>query len=258
MKPFHLLIASLCFAAVAFAQSNDLNAALTTPQGTGTLFRFAPAHFSFTLPYYWTAISDTDLAAYKATLRETFPDRPIPNYVLAIQRKALFKFALPYALFEIEERPMPTLQEIEQERAAFSLNVRKAYLDLHRQGSFGEVKPMEAQFDPQRKVIIGYWEMVRTSDKRRIAALAAIFPCRYGYLRLHVFLPAGRQAEFLPVIDDLISSVTFDEGYGYDPSNAPARRRGLAPRTALLLFAVLALAWIALRVLARTPRRAKT
>jgi len=258
MKARRLLIASLCFATVAFAQSNDLNNALAPPQGTGTLFRFAPAHFSFTLPYYWTLISDTDLAAYKATLREMFPDRPIPNYVLAIQRKALFTFALPYALFEIEERPMPTLQEIEQERATFSLNVRKAYLALHRQGAFGEVKPMEAQFDPQRNVIIGYWEMFRASDKRRIAALAAIFPCRYGYLRLHVFLPADRQAEFLPVIEDLISSVIFDDGYRYDPSQAPKRRRALSPRTALLLFAVLALAWIALRVLARPPRRAKT
>lgn len=255
MSVLRLLLAAFCLAAIVYAQSNEVDESLAAPHGTGTFFRFAPAHFSFMMPYYWTAISDTDLVAYKQTLRETFPNRPVPNYVLAIQRKALFTFALPYAMFEVEERPMPTRQEIENERLAFADSVRKAYLDLHRQGRFGEVKPMDAQFDPQRNVIIGYWEMMRASDKRRIAAIAAIFPCRYGYLRLHVFLPADRQAELLPVIDDLISSVKFDEGYGYEPSQARPRRRGLSNRTALILFAALAVAWIGLRLAARSLQK---
>ncbi len=232
------------------AEVDELAAHPTPPHATGTVFRFAPAHFSFTMPYYWTAISDSDLAHYKATLREMFPNRPVPNYVLAIQRKALFTFALPYALFEVEERPMPTEEEIEAERSSFAQSIRRAYLDLHRQGAFGEIKPMEAQYDPIRNVIIAYWEMTRTSDRRRIAALAAIFPCRYGFLRLHVFLPAERQLDLLPVVEELINSVTFDEGFGYDPAQARPRRRGLSHTTALAIFAALAIVWIALRILA--------
>ncbi|MCX7846783.1 MAG: hypothetical protein N2595_01950 [bacterium] len=252
----HLVI--LIVAITAFhvrAVTNEHVVAEPVQEGTGTVFRFAPAHITFTLPYYWTVIPESELAAYKAKLRELFPQRPVPNYVLAVQRKALFTFALPYVLFEVEQRSMPTREEIEQERAVFADSVRKAYLDLHRQGMFGEVKPMDAQYDPQRNVIIGYWEMVRAGDKRRIAALAAIFPCRYGFLRLHIFLPADRQAELLPVIDELISSVTFDEGYGYDPKLLRKRRQALSPRTALLILAVLAIVWLALRLLVRRATR---
>lgn len=259
MQHRRLLFFSLLLATPLFSSTNVAPTEPSPSHATGTFFRFAPAHISFTLPYYWTVIPEADLLAYKATLRELFPNRPVPNYVLAIQRKALFKFALPYILFEIEERPMPTREEIENERRVFADSVRKAYLDLHRQGAFGEVKPMEAQYDPKRNVIIGYWEMTRASDKRRIAAMAVVFPCRYGFLRLHVFLPADQQLQLLPVIDELISSVTFDEGYAYVPQAAQARRPRLQPRTALLIFAVLAVIWFALRFLAasweRRPRR---
>ncbi len=252
MNRFALLVCAVSAAVCSFAETNHVAEAA---HGTGTLFRFAPARISFTLPYYWQVIADEKLAGYKETLRETFPGRPVPNYVLALQRRALFTFALPYALFEIEERSMPTPQELESERQSFADSVRRAYMALRQEGLFGEVKPLDAIYDARRHVIVGYWEMMRASDKRRIAAMAAIFPCRYGYLRAHFFLPAERQDEFLPAVEEIINSVTFDEGYGYEPGRGTRARRGLAPRTALLILAALFAAWFALRLAVRSARK---
>ena len=220
----------------------------------GSAFAFAPGHFSFRMPYYWTALADDQLALYKDSLRKQFPGRGVPNYVLGLQRKSLFTFSLPYALIELDNCGMPNPKQVEAECRAFSLSVARAYLPLHRSGQFGEVKPMEAVYYTNINVIIGYWQMVRARDNQRLACVSAIYPCGYGYARFHFFMDAGDQDTYLPIVERLIGSVSFDSGFAYKsatPADGTASSlRGM--RTTIVMVVVTMVIWLVVRILVRT------
>jgi hypothetical protein len=221
------------------------NATVTAPQ-TVTC---AAAHLTFALPDYWTVIPADKVTEYRQKLREMFPQRPVPNYVMAAQRKALFTFAMPYLLIELDDEPMPTIEAVQQEAAAFAANVRGAYVDLYRSNLFGEVKVMDAFYDDARHVIIGSWNMMRARDDRRIAAIDAIFPYRKGYVRFHFFLPAETQERDLPAVESVVDSVVFARDYAYRPV---AAGQGRPLRYALYsIVVVLGVVWVAMRFVMR-------
>lgn len=220
--------------------------------GAATWYHYAPGHFRFLLPYYWEVIPPDRVERYNTTLREQLPGRRVPQYDLAIQRKALLPFTLPYALVEIEERPMPTPQEIEAERAAYDMSVRRAYRDLHREGLFGEITPMPAIYDDQRHIILGYTHMRRASDNQKLTLITATHPARYGFVRFHYFLPYETETQYLSAVETVLTSLTFSAAYAYDPTLLDSRTFpsyfGMLLRSVIVILAVV---WLALRLASR-------
>jgi hypothetical protein len=212
-----LLAAGLVRAALADTQTVAIvTAAPPGPTGSA-VFVFAPGHVRLTVPAYWTVVPEQSLLKYLDTLRNSMPGRAVPNYVLALQRKALFDFALPYVLIELNPGPAPTRAQVEGELLGFQTSIGLAYSALHRAGKFGEVHVQPAIYDETRHVVIGRYSLVRGEDKRRLACVTAIFPYREGFLRLHGFMRFEDQEKYVPVVEALIASVQFDAGYAYVP-----------------------------------------
>jgi len=227
---------------------------LTNSVSTGKIFSYAPGHFKFVLPDYWQVIPDKALQSYKNILRKLYPGKPLQNYVLAIQRKALMDFAMPYALIEIEARPMPAVEEVEAEAINFAPNIRRAYIDLFKSNLFGEVKPMPAVYDPLNKVVVGYCSMFRAKDKQNLTTVTAIYPCRYGYVRFHFTFQQNTEEKYFPVIEEVIKSMKFDEGFAYDPSAAKKNSRGFNQMIYIIVI-VLAIVWFGFRIFGRRINR---
>ncbi len=224
---------------------------------TSTAFAFAPGHFTLMLPSYWTVLPEQALLKYLDTVRDTLPGRAVPNYVLALQRKALFDFALPYVLVELDSGPQPTRVQVEGEVLGFQNSLALAYGALHRAGKFGEVQVQPAVYDDQQHIIIGRYSLVRGEDKRRLACVTAIFPYRAGFVRLHGFMAYEDQATYAPVLDEIITGLRFDPGYAYQP--APVTVSPLAKHRTLFLGGLVSLmgVYLVLRfVAARGSRRA--
>ena len=248
-----MLVAFLAtaYAAFAAAGATQESVAATAARGAGTWYRCAEGHFRFVLPHYWTILPDEKVKQFKAKLRKSLPSRPVPDYILAFQRKALLSFTFPYALVEVQNGPMPTPADVEAERAGFAANVRSAYKDLHDKRMFGEVKAMPATYDTNAHVVVGFSQMTRAHDSRKISAVTAIYPCRYGYMRIHFFLPAEKEVTYLTPVETVITSVTFEAGYGYVPRSG---RQGTFKHMRYLLPAgvvVMGVIWIGMRMYAR-------
>ena len=236
MKCRWIYILTLLYAGAAFTASESQQ------------YDYTPGHVSFVVPAEWRIIPIDELETYKRKLGETFPGRPVPNYVAGMQRKALFTFELPYVLVEIEQRSMPSLEEIQAEKLSYAGNIHRAYLSLHRKGMFGEVKAMPAEYYPDRKVLLGYSEMTRARDKVRLAAITAVYPCQYGYLRMHFFINIEHRDRDMQAVDEIISSVSFDEPYSYVPHNKDVSSN--RPRNILYgSIAALACGWGIVRVI---------
>ncbi len=226
--------------------SNDL----TKTVSNGKVFSYAPGHFKFILPDYWQVIPGKVLQRYKDILRKLYPDKPVQNYVLAIQRKALMDFTMPYALIEIETRPMPTVEEVKAEAINFAPNIRRAYVDLFKSNLFGEVKPMPAVYDPENEVVVGYCSMFRAKDKQNLTTVTAIYPCRYGYVRFHFTFLQDTEEKYFPVIEDVIKSMEFDKGFTYDASAVKKNSRGFN-RMIYIIVIILAVVWFGFRIFGR-------
>lgn len=253
-----LFTAGISYAATGDAVSADMTATGSTVvvagvQSNTQTYVYAPGHVSFTVPAYWHIIPDRKLQSYKDKYKELIPGSPVPNYVVGMQRNALFTFSLPYALVELQQSSMPTLEEIQSETTTFDSSVRRAYIPLHRQGLFGEIKALPAEYDPVRQVILGYSEMTRSRDNIRMAAITAIYPCRYGYLRFHFFINTEYRDRDMPAIDEIISSVTFKEAYAYIPRRESVSSRQLR-QILYITIVVLACIWFGLRILGRRGR----
>jgi len=222
---------------------------------TGNLqYVCAPGHVSFIIPDQWRVISESELEPYKRKLGEAFPDRPVPNYIMGMQRKSLFTFSLPYMLVVLEKGTMPTLEEIQAEKVSYVSSIQQAYLSLHRKGMFGEVKALPAEYYPERKVLLGYSEMTRASDNVRLVAITASYPCQYGYLRLNFFINAEQSDRDMPAIDEIISSVSFEPEYAY----IPYRKDMSSEQLRYILYGivgVLACAWFFIRIFGSRIRR---
>lgn len=232
----------------------DANAAAAGQATNGVRFPFAPGHFSFDLPAYWTVVPTNKLEQYREQAGLA-TGRSGPAYALAIQRKALLSFAMPYVLFEIGRGRQPSGKELIAEASSFQVVVARAYLPLHRAGAYGEINVQNGVYDPEKHAVIGYYEMLRASDKKRIAAYIVTFACRYGYVRLHCFLPADEKDVHLPVIAGIVDSFAFDPGYGYDVSAPEKRRRGLG-QLVWILVPLLAL-WLVMRIGVRRMQAAR-
>jgi hypothetical protein len=261
--PRWFILLLLVMTGISFATTSDTVRADITATGitevvsgvqtNAQTYVYAPGHVSFTIPAYWHIIPERKLQSYKDKYKKMFPGSPMPKYVVGMQRNALFTFSLPYALVELQQGSMPTLEEIQSETTTFDSSVRRAYIPLHRQGLFGEIKALPAEYDPTRHVILGYSEMTRGSDNIRMAAITAIYPCRYGYLRFHFFINTEYRDRDMPAIDDIISSVTFKEEYAYVPRRESVSSKQMR-RILYTIIAVLACAWFGLRILGRRSR----
>jgi len=243
-----LTLLYLIFPTIAFAETN------TVGNSDGALFAYAPGHFKFTLPHYWQVIPNSTLQSYNDKIRKLYPGKPAPNYVLAIQRKALLDFTMPYALIEIDKRPMPSKQEVEAEAAAFEANIRKAYIGLYKKGLFGEVKPLPAVYDEKNNVVVGRCSMYRASDKLYITTITAMFPCRYGYVRFHFTFKTDNEEKYFPVIENIIKSVKFDDGFQFE-SNASNGKKDVFSRPIYIVVFVLAVIWFGFRFFGRKLQR---
>ena len=213
-----------------------------------------PGHVSVTLPAQWRIIPEKEIESYKRTLKETLPGRPAPNYVIGMQRRALFTFALPYALVEIEKCRMPSLEEIQAVKLSYADTIYRAYLPLHRSGMFGEVNAMPAEYYPERGVVLGYSEMTRTRDNVRLAAITAMYPCRYGYLRIHFFVNTKDRDRDMQAVDEIISSVVFDKEFGYE-QHTREYSTGNMRQILYGTIAVLACGWLFLRFVGRRIKK---
>jgi len=234
-------------AAETNTQIKTTSNSLTNIPASGKIFSYAPGHFKFLLPDYWEVIPDREIQRYKKILKKLYPNKPVQNYVLAIQRKALLDFSMPYALIEIENRPMPTLGEVEGEARSFASNIRRAFVDLYKSNLFGEVKPMPAVYDPVHQVVVGYCSMFRAKDKQNLTTVTAIYPCRYGYVRFHFTFLENTEKKSFPVIEKVIKSVKFDDGFAYNASIAKKNKHGLN-KTIYILVVVLAVIWFGFRL----------
>ena len=210
----------------------------------------ATGHVRFTLPAYWTVVPDTVLARYNASARALDRGRAASQYVLAIQRKALLDFTMPYALVELLERSMPKPTEVAAKADSFAEGVVTTFLPLHRKGLFGEVKPGIAVYDTNLQVIVGYWTMVRTEDKARIAAMMAVFPYAHGYIRFQFFMHAEDQERDMAAAEEIINSVSFDPGFAYPRPGQAAHTADKLGNFGYLLVGVL-VAWLVVRILVR-------
>lgn len=219
MKIFYRILLMLFFSIFSFSSVAETNETSSLSTGaTNRDFNYSPGHFKFMLPDYWEVIPDKEIRRYKEILRKLYPNKPVQNYVLAIQRKALLSFTTPYALIEIEKRPTPTEKEVEGEALSYADNIRRAYLALYKSNLFGEVKPMPAVYDPKHKVVVGYSSMYRAKDGKSLITMTAIYPCSYGYVRFHFTLSKENEDKYFPVIENIIKSVRFDKGFEFDPS----------------------------------------
>jgi hypothetical protein len=239
----------LCACSVTLAAADNSNMHVDAQ----AIVTCAPARMTFRLPHYWEVLPDAKLAGYREQLREMFPQRAVPNYVMAAQRKALLSFSMPYLLVELDSGPMPSLEQVEQEALAFAANIQRAYVALHRSNLFGEVNVMDAFYDTQQHVIIGSWDMYRARDNRRIAALNAIFPFRGGFVRCHFFLPAAEQDRYLPDVEMIVDSLTFEPGFEYVPIAASGDSR--MKYTLYTIVVVLGAVWVGMRFMLRGQKR---
>ena len=225
----------------------------TNSPPAGKMFSYASGHFKFLLPYYWEIIPDKEIQRYKNILKKLYPGKPVQNYVLGIQRKALLNFSMPYALIEIENRPMPTVDEVKGEAISFASNIRRAFVDLYKSNLFGEVKPMPAVYDPEHQVIVGYCSMYRAKDKQNLTTVTAIYPCRYGYVRFHFTFKEDTEEKYFTVIEKIIKSVKFDDGFAYNPATAKKNKRGFNKIIYVVVIG-LAVIWFAFRIIARKSK----
>jgi hypothetical protein len=206
-------------AAQSTLPSTQTTGAAATAQATnGTIYAFAPAHLRFTLPPNWTVIPQEKLDAYNAAAQALAGRRAAPQYLLGLQRKSLFIFDMPYVLIEVDPGTMPSQAQVDGEVQGFQQSIGLAYRDLHRAGKFGEVISQPALYYEDAHVIIGHYSMVRMEDRARIGAVTAIFPFRGGFVRFHCYMRFEKQEADMPVIEELIASVKFDENYGYAPT----------------------------------------
>jgi len=246
---FRLVVILLFFNVVVKAiESNNPTIQQSISSVHGKTFNFISGHFQFTMPNYWEKIPDKELDIYKELLKKTYPNRT-ENYVLAFQRKALDYFKMPYALVDVRQRKTPTIEEIEAEARNFATKLRKSYVDLYRSNLFGEIKPMEGVYDPEKNVIIEYYRMFRAKDKKYICSMTAVFPCRYGFVNFHFFYKAENEAKYIDIIEKIIDSVTFDKGYEY--IKLESRPEDSYQIIIYILVAVLATVWVVMRFLGR-------
>jgi len=250
---FFILNLSVAFAEKTNSQIDVSSNNLTNSFDAGKTFSYAPGHFEFLLPHYWEVIPEKNVQQYKDILKKMYPNKPVQNYVLAIQRKALLNFSMPYALIEIENRAMPTLKEIEGETVSFDSNIRKAFVDLYKSNLFGEIKPMPAVYDRQNQVIVGYCSMFRAKDKQHLTTITAIYPCRYGYVRFHFTFQEDTEEKYFQVIENIIKSVKFDKGFEYNPSMAGKNNRNFN-KIIYPVVIVLAVVWFGFRFIARKSK----
>ena len=259
-KLFHILLflfilnVSALLAAETNTQIKVTSNSSTNAPALGKTFFYAPGHFKFLLPDYWEVIPDKEIQRYKNILKRLYPNKPVQNYVLGIQRKALLNFSMPYALVEIENRPMPTLDEVQGEARSFASNIRKAFVDLYKSNLFGEVKPMPAVYDPVHQVVVGYCSMFRAKDKQNLTTVTAIYPCQYGYVRFHFTFQEDTEEKYFPVIEKIIKSVKFDDGFAYNASKAKENKHGLN-RIIYIVVIVLAVIWFGFRIIGRKSKR---
>ena len=250
----YILISSIFISLFTFAETNIPNVNTSTNLvKTSSEFTYSPGHFRFQLPYYWEIISDKTLKSYINKLKEIYPGKPTPNYVLAIQRKALYDFTMPYALIEIDKRPMPTQKEVDAETASFDSNIRRAYVALYKKGLFGEINPLPAVYDPVNKVILGRCSMYRAKDKQYLTTITAIYPCSYGYVRFHFTFKTEDEEKFFPVIEKIIKSLKFDNGFEYKPALAK-KNKGLLSRPIYVVVLVLAVIWFGFRIFGKIKK----
>lgn len=224
---------------------------LSINQSASTFFSLEAWHLKFLMPDYWQKIPDKELQVYKTLLKKTYPKRT-ENYVLAFQRKALNDFQMPYALVDVRQQKTPTLQEINAEAKGFASNLRKTYLDLYRSNLYGEVKPMEGVYDPEKNVIIEYYRTFRAKDKKYICSMTAVFPCRYGFVNFHFFYKAENEIKYIDVIEKIIDSVRFDKGYEY--IKIDTKKEASYKKTISIFVAVLATIWVAMRFIGRRKK----
>jgi len=245
-----ILNVSALFAVETNTQIKVLLNNSTNIPAAGKTFSYAPGHFKFLLPDYWEVIPEKEIQRYKKILKKLYPNKPVQNYVLGIQRKALLNFSMPYALVEIETRPMPTLDEVQGEARSFASNIRKAFVDLYKSNLFGEVKPMPAVYDPVHKVVVGYCSMFRAKDKQNLTTVTAMYPCRYGYVRFHFTFQEDTEEKYFSVIEKIIKSVKFDDGFAYNKEN----KHGLN-KTIYVVVIILAVIWFGFRIFGRRSKR---
>lgn len=248
---FFILIL-LLFTSLGRGNTNNIAKSASVKDKDAVWYAYNSGHFRFLIPYYWEIIPEKKINQYKDILQQNFPNRAPPNYVVGVQRKALKTFSLPYFLIEIEERPMPTPEEVEAERASYQSSVRRAYSGLHKKGLFGEVKAMPATYDSERHIIFGYSHMMRAADKQRLTSITSIYPCRYGFVRFHFFLPQEKETNYMPAVETVITSVTFNAGYGYSQQEAQTGTVSKKFRVGLGIFIItLATIWITMRFFSR-------
>ena len=236
-----LIAAWTALAAPAAHATNEPAAAPATSTGAYT-YAYAAGHFSFLVPDYWTLVPEQELEKYRQVLRAATPGAPEPQYVLALQRKALFHFSMPYVLIELERRPMPSADELRLQAAKFDMGVAQQYLPLHRAGVFGEVTAQPGMYDEARHMVIGYYQMRRTSDAKRISAVAAVFACADGVVKFHCFMPAEEQDKHFPVIQRILDSVAFEPAHAW-PS-VPVQKPFRIPHQLYYVLLPLAGVWL--------------
>jgi hypothetical protein len=204
-------------------------------------------YFTVQLPDNWQKVPKDILEVYNKA-ENSLKGQNGKGFCAAYERKALLDFSLPYILVEQERHApysVPELQAMAEEMPSI---IRRAYLPLHRAGSYGEVKVMPGIYDRERNMVFTYYEMVRAKPREEMFAFVACFPSKIGLIRLQGFGKKSDYAASMEEMEKILQSFSFSTNYAYTPSAKKSRKHQILPVVCIGAF----LALCALKFLGRS------
>ena len=198
----------------------------------------AGEYFSVDLPEDWQKVPKESLEIYNRA-ENSLKGQSGKGYSAAYERKALLDFQLPYILVEQEKHAPYSVPELEAMAEEMPSVIRRAYLPLHRSGSYGEVKVMPGLYDRERNMVFTYYEMVRTKPREEMFAFVAIFPSKIGLVRLNGFGKKADYARSMEEMEKILQSFSFSTNYAYTPSTRKSSRLKTLPVVCICAFAAL-------------------
>ena len=203
-----------------------------------SLGAFGEEYFTVDLPEGWQKVPKESLEIYNRA-ENSLKGQSGKGYSAAYERKALLDFQLPYILVEQEKHAPYSVPELEAMAEEMPSVIRRAYLPLHRAGSYGEVKVMPGLYDRERNMVFTYYEMVRAKPREEMFAFVAIFPSKIGLVRLNGFGKKADYARSMEEMEKILQSFSFTSNYLYSPSLKKSSRLRILPIVCVCAFVIL-------------------
>jgi hypothetical protein len=187
-------------------------------------------HFSFVLPEGWETIENDDLPVQEKSLIESTFEKSMP---VALCQKIDGKYlSPPYILVlfrSTEEVPESEVEKLfSQGDEIMMLNLKKRILLLQEaEGAYpnswkgAKEQRAEVNYDRDRHIL---FETARLQHQRIGEAIAVTVKAlgSHRMVTLHCFGDERSSRDFLDLVNSLVDSFSFDEGYGFGESGGLA------------------------------------